>query len=88
MVAVKGAKIKALREELGLSRKECCKQAGITENTLRRLETEEDAQATPKTVRAIAGVLGIDAGLLGMVKKRSSEVVGSGAPGGSVEVGV
>lgn len=73
MVVVEGWKIKAIREEMGLSRKECCRRAGITETTLRRLETEEGAEAMPKTVRAVACVLGTKPGLLGVAKKRLAD---------------
>lgn len=70
LIVVNGWKIKALREKLGMSRKECCKQAGISENTLRKLETEEDCCAMIGTLTAIARVLGVDRKLLGSPVKR------------------
>ena len=58
LLAVDGLKVKTIRSTLGMSRRECCEKAGISEKTLQKIE--RGCNARPRTVRNVAKVLGID----------------------------
>jgi transcriptional regulator with XRE-family HTH domain len=60
---VDGEKIRHLRESKVLTMHEVCMLAGVSYNTLYRLETGK-SEARQSTIRKIARVLGIDAATL------------------------
>jgi transcriptional regulator with XRE-family HTH domain len=53
------AKLKQLREDQVLSQRELARMAGLTQMTVWRLENGFET-AHPKTIRKIAGVLGVE----------------------------
>jgi transcriptional regulator with XRE-family HTH domain len=56
---VDAAKLKRLREENVLSQRDLARMAGVTQRTVWRLENGFE-NAHPKTIRKIAGVLGVE----------------------------
>ncbi len=60
MPNVDGEKLRALREERFLSHRELAKLAGGSPTTVLNLETNPDTSAQRRTVRKLAGALGVD----------------------------
>lgn len=58
-----GQRVRRLREDRYLSQAELSLNAGISKNTLNRIETEK-AGAIPRTVRRLAEALGVEPGAL------------------------
>ncbi len=58
-VQVDGDKLRQLREEKVLSQRELARMAGLTHQTVWRYENGF-TQAHPRTIRKIAGVLGVE----------------------------
>jgi transcriptional regulator with XRE-family HTH domain len=81
---VDGEKIRHLRESKVLTMHEVCMLAGVSYNTLYRLETGK-SEARQSTIRKIARVLGIDAATLVVPSKNGGrENTGSmGKPKGT-----
>lgn len=52
-------KLKELREERALSQRELAKEAGITHNTIYRIENGQ-THAWPRTIRKLAKALGVE----------------------------
>jgi transcriptional regulator with XRE-family HTH domain len=62
-IEMNGEKVRSLREEQGLSKRELSRLSNVTEATVARAERGE--RMFPSTVRRLAEVLGVDARSLG-----------------------
>ena len=60
MPNVDGDKLRELREERFLSHRELAKLAGVSPTTVLNLETNPETSAQRRTVRKLAGALGVD----------------------------
>ena len=60
MPNVDGEKLRALREERFLSHRELAKLAGVSPTTVLNLETNPETSAQRRTIRKIAGALGVE----------------------------
>lgn len=69
LLAVNGLKTKTARLGRGLTQRRCAEEAGVSLKTLQRMEASLTAR--PKTVRAVANILGVDPkGLAGPKQRR------------------
>ncbi len=59
MMEVDASKLKRLREEQVFSQRELARLAGLTHATVWKLE-QGPAEAHPRTIRKLAGVLGVE----------------------------
>ena len=59
MPNVDGEKLRALREERFLSHRELAKLAGVSPTTVLNLETNPETSAQRRTIRKLAGALGV-----------------------------
>lgn len=56
------ARLQALRIRKPLTQRELAEQANVSEATIRAIETGRGGRIRPRTMRAIAHVLGVEAG--------------------------
>lgn len=54
-----GYRVQQLREEVGMSREELAKKAGVSRATIWALESNTDRNTTSKTLSRIAAALGV-----------------------------
>jgi transcriptional regulator with XRE-family HTH domain len=60
MPNVDGEKLRAMREDRFLSHRELAKLAGVSPTTVLNLETNPETTAQRRTVRKLAGALGVE----------------------------